>query len=326
MTKKAFYIISAITFAIFVSLLIVVSVYNGSLDYSLSEYLVIGLGFGERYSDNFFGRFFETMGEQPLYLIIQLFMIMAYIILDKHNHRKLCIAGQIVSAICAVAAGFLCLHSIVKYLCCYYSPDSVWKNYFSLWPFITYLLFGIFSTLVWYFLFRKPFKIVFEKNALAVIEFMFVVFFTILLSQVLIHLVIKPLFARVRYRAINVNSLLSFSPWYQTNNIPANLGLNIEDDFRSFPSGHTAAASSTFVFMLLPSYFSGMRTKKLKLICYLVPPIYTLAVAYSRIMVGAHYLSDVLFGWFLTFAIEWIVFFIERKRNKEELLIRKKAM
>ena len=89
-------------------------------------------------------------------------------------------------------------------------------------------------------------------------------------------------------------------------------GLN-GDDYRSFPSGHTGSATCIIMLTLIP-----MRLCDKKWITYLVLGLtsaYSITMAISRVMIGAHYASDTLFA--LTCTIVWfaLVYFVFYKKG-----------
>lgn len=97
---------------------------------------------------------------------------------------------------------------------------------------------------------------------------------------------IKSLWGRVRYRdLIKMPNYDAFTPWYHPNGINGN---------RSFPSGHTGGASMSYLMMLLP--FAAPKWEKRKALCFFIPFVYTSMVAFTRLVVGAHFLSDVTVG------------------------------
>ncbi len=102
----------------------------------------------------------------------------------------------------------------------------------------------------------------------------------------------KLVWGRVRFRQLE-GDLSRFTPWYLPQGFTG---------FFSFPSGHTANAT----FILSVSYYLDYLPEKYKkynpLITVLLG-IWIVLVAFSRVRVGAHYLSDVLFGMAITLAI-----------------------
>ena len=75
------------------------------------------------------------------------------------------------------------------------------------------------------------------------------------------------------------------------------LGLG-EEVFKSFPSGHTASAAMIFTIASLPVFlgFEGKKYLKYRIALWSVAAAFTLIVAVSRLIMGAHYLSDVSAG------------------------------
>lgn len=90
----------------------------------------------------------------------------------------------------------------------------------------------------------------------------------------------------------------------------------------SFPSGHTAAATTLYGFIGIIVYFrmkrSLMRTVLLVLLASLV-----LAIGISRIVLSAHYGSDVLAGFFLG-GLSLSLFFNYPLTRKERLYLKRK--
>lgn len=76
----------------------------------------------------------------------------------------------------------------------------------------------------------------------------------------------------------------------------------IEETGFSFPSGH---AMMTFAFFFLLAHFLWItiKNKPLKISLVVVCAVLIEMVSFSRIYLGVHYLSDILAGWLITFAI-----------------------
>lgn len=103
--------------------------------------------------------------------------------------------------------------------------------------------------------------------------------------------VIKTLWGRVRLRElVNMNSLEDYTPWYYPNFFSGS---------HSFPSGHTAHAT---LLLMLPKWLSGKGEKyrpALTALCF----GFIALMAFSRLAAGAHFLSDILFGFLIAFGI-----------------------
>lgn len=116
---------------------------------------------------------------------------------------------------------------------------------------------------------------------------------------------IKMFWGRVRFRdMITEPDYASFTAWFRPNGI---------NGHKSFPSGHTASASMSYLMMLLP--FTTKRWKNNELICFIIPFIYTSAVAFTRLVMGAHFLSDVTVGGTIGFSSVIIAIIILDKKQ-----------
>lgn len=104
----------------------------------------------------------------------------------------------------------------------------------------------------------------------------------IIFGYLLTNLPLKFLWGRIRFRDFN-GDFSHFSAWYLPN------GFNGND---SFPSGHAAMAWMLISLFVLLTDKSIFRRTALKTITI----SYALIVSFSRIVIGAHFASDVLFG------------------------------
>lgn len=110
---------------------------------------------------------------------------------------------------------------------------------------------------------------------------------TVMFVQLGIVEVIKMFWGRVRFRdLLKAGSYDAFTAWYIPNGINGN---------RSFPSGHTAGAAMSYLIMFFP-FINREKWLKRSWLCFLVPFVFTSTVAFTRLIVGAHYLSDVTIG------------------------------
>ena len=96
---------------------------------------------------------------------------------------------------------------------------------------------------------------------------------------------IKHFWGRVRFK--DLDALYSeFTAWFLPNGINGN---------QSFPSGHSAMA-----WMILPLLLLVVnKSKNIKISLLIFISSWGLAVSLSRVVMGAHYASDVLFGSFI---------------------------
>ena len=94
--------------------------------------------------------------------------------------------------------------------------------------------------------------------------------------------IIKGVWGRVRFREMHDNFEL-YTPWYVVVH---------DSPGTSFPSGHTASAAMTaLLIFLLP-----IQQRRIRNLLVLASVVYTLIMAYSRVVLGAHFFTDTLFG------------------------------
>jgi len=145
------------------------------------------------------------------------------------------------------------------------------RNYF----FLSAILLNIFISL----LFKKRYK--FSKKTILFSRISFKMFFY---GYILFVLPLKIFWGRIRFRDLAEN-YSNFSAWYIPQGFTGN---------DSFPSGHAAMDwmfLSLFVFIVDKPFYKRIILKGLII-------SWALAVCVSRVVIGAHYTSDVLFGAF----------------------------
>ena len=107
----------------------------------------------------------------------------------------------------------------------------------------------------------------------------------------------KVIFHRPRFRAIE-SSMIPYYPWYERcsdyKGYMETFGLASEE-FKSFPSGHAAASMGVpLIALFLP--LIDEKYRKYRLPVFICGLVFSLLVMFSRLLVGAHYLSDVSMG------------------------------
>lgn len=237
-----------------------------------------------------YGRFFEIAGEPPaiLFASFNLFLLMAYGL----RCTELTLRDKLVCALFAVlGVGTVFFTAIKTYNYILDLLDDL--NVSFRLDLVFFLLTLLIAAVV---------SIVFIMTALTVKEERLGALYPIAKSCVLaavLTLVIiwafKLGWGRVRFRNM-YGDLSLFTPWYCINGFTGGF---------SFPSGHTANAtvifSATHYLSFLPK-----KTGWTKPIIYAVLAIWIAVVAFSRVCVGAHFLSDVLFGAAITLAIVYL--------------------
>ena len=122
--------------------------------------------------------------------------------------------------------------------------------------------------------------------------------------------IIKAVWGRVRMRELFASCDFSgFTKWFTPNFFSGS---------KSFPSGHTANAVA---LGLVPIFYSNKLKRRmpyLQVLTYALVAVWSVLVAFTRITVGAHYLSDVLVGGMLAFiAVMLGHYFMRRIREAD---------
>lgn len=121
--------------------------------------------------------------------------------------------------------------------------------------------------------------------------------------------VVKHIMGRVRFRALDEN----YSEFTNFLTIREFLGGLNGDNCKSFPSGHTASAACLLTATLIPWKLSNK--KWLAPLTLTVAFAYSVMIAISRICIGAHYASDVLFGFTFTTICYVVCYFVFIKKG-----------
>ena len=119
---------------------------------------------------------------------------------------------------------------------------------------------------------------------------------------------LKLLMHRPRYRTLILYDDIPFYNWYQRCANYQEL-MNIHglegEEFKSFPSGHTFKSTGIVIAsVFLP--LAEPKLKKFQLPLFIVGMGLTILTGFSRILVGAHFLSDVSMGALITLIVTFI--------------------
>ena len=113
----------------------------------------------------------------------------------------------------------------------------------------------------------------------------------IMCAEVMVVEGLKFLWGRIRFRdLLAAGSYDAFTSFLHPNGI---------NGHKSFPSGHTSGAGMSYLLMTLPYLNKKLESKKTLL--FIIAFVYTGIVAYTRLVMGAHYLSDVTAGGMISF-------------------------
>lgn len=146
-----------------------------------------------------------------------------------------------------------------------------------------------------------------------------VVIMSVVLLEIIVINIIKIPWARPRMRLLASCQQATFQPWWtigcSMKETLINAGIKAEE-FKSFPSGHAGNASCALLLMTLPYIFPQLKGKE-NLLC-VIGIVFTIIVSYSRIVMGAHFLSDVCIGSIVTIVLIFI--FLSLLKNKNDIL------
>lgn len=121
------------------------------------------------------------------------------------------------------------------------------------------------------------------------------------LIVVLLFNLVKLGWGRERFRhMMEIGTVAGFSPWF----IPQ--GLAAGNEFMSFPSGHSANAAIVMWITLLPTFLPSLATKEKLLKVFAC--IWIALVMVSRIIMGAHFLSDVTMGMMISLVTFYVLY------------------
>lgn len=144
-----------------------------------------------------------------------------------------------------------------------------------------------------------------------------VIFFVLLFEMLLVNIVKIP-WGRVRMRHIAADPRAYFMPWWQAGTELKNTliaaGVAAEE-FKSFPSGHTANSACLMLLGLLPMLCQKLANKKTLLI--IIGAVWAMLVAVSRIIMGAHFLTDTVVGFAISLTVMLVICQIVFAKSKQ---------
>lgn len=238
----------------------------GRIDYNISLFLYN--------RESLWGRFFDIFGEQPAFWGL---LIGCVILFFSKQSNKL---WKIFSSALGFIFTFLFLYLIIRTPIRYIHEISRKQMLGNMRVAVVTvsLIISIIITMTaaeWETKFYK-----YRKHALFLI-------LTILTEMLLVN-IIKDIWGRPRMRAIS--GYEEFRYWYEI------AGPAAGHDYRSFPSGHTANAFTLLAYCI---FWPEIKSIKAKLF-FVFALLWGSLVAISRLVLGAHFLSDVIAGFYVT--------------------------
>lgn len=128
------------------------------------------------------------------------------------------------------------------------------------------------------------------------------ILFTVLITTAMIVFIKIP-WGRPRYRSVIAVNGLEYQPWYVIGKTARDAfeGILDHDEFKSFPSGHTASATYILTLITLKNVIPALRNQETALT--IAGFAWIILTAIARIIAGAHFLSDVTFGFLISFTL-----------------------
>jgi membrane-associated phospholipid phosphatase len=231
-----------------------------------------------------------ALGIYPFFTAVVLFSgVAAERILHSNMSQVPKIALVAVFALLAAVIGFIGINKITAADNLGIIFPSIVKNYLAIVP--MFLILEVPFFFAGFALAGKSRDTELLKRAIFMIVLLFVCYIALRAT--------KGIFNRPRPRLVAMGlEGINFVPWYTISPDPSALvaQYNLDpDEFVSFPSGHAVLAASTiYVVLSLTWLFPELRDKRMY-IC-IGSFVFCLIVLFSRIVLGAHYLSDVSAG------------------------------
>lgn len=317
-TKSRTIISICIFVVVFTILITIASIY----DFQVSQILTKNaLKEGDYISNDFFGVVGEAVGTSPIYIVIAVCTsLLCWFFAKSFDKKAWSIVLAVVFAIAGAVAWWFYIKDIFKYVLEHAAAQIGAAAGSVVYEFRHD---GAVMAIEW--------LIAFTLDALTVLVFKNLKKETLkkllwwviaaLVAAVVANLVImfvKDPVGRMRFRAINSSvgqaliqsgQVQGYTPWYIRNGQPSKDIIETfvsnypgaSDAFKSFPSGHTCAAGMSYALIMLPDVVDFKHKKFGKIACWVAPIVITMLVAISRIVVGAHYMSDVTFGGTIAF-------------------------
>ena len=232
------------------------------------------------YGKNLFSTVFEILGEAPIQFLA---LFGAVTLLRFRSRKSKWVSGLLMVAYGILAAAFCAMFGFA-------TINYVNENIAHELPMLVSILTALAGLALAIWLARAvPKERAREAVTFAVITIVYLLLIVIIMNS------IKSVWGRLRMREM-LDPVREFTPWYEIH-----FRGGFDNRFASFPSGHTMNAAGVILITLLPSVFTGLKGREtlLRVIAYL----WAAVVGFSRVVAGAHFTTDVLFGILLSYAL-----------------------
>lgn len=294
----------------FGALLVVATFYDLKVSRIMTRF---SLKEGEYYTNDVFANFFEAVGMLPSYLLGAFSALsVGWFFYKALSKKPLCVIALILGAAAAVYLLSGAFRDMIFYPMRHMIAEDADKAIAAIkamTPTVYLISYVISAAMVAVTLFLT--KDISLETWRKLTFFALIFFLTELISDAVVS-ALKNYVDRVRFRAMNsaygqaVGGFDQYTRWYQVTDHAAAFRLaplvRYTDSFRSFPSGHTECAALSYCLILFIDLFR-VEKRGVKLALWLAPILWTALTAMGRIVAGAHFMSDVLFGGTIPFVL-----------------------
>lgn len=228
------------------------------------------------------GAFVETLGESLAYITLPIGGTLCFAALYKHDKIWARVIGYILLVLGLGMATYFLGKSFFQ--------NNPYNKYLMkpVWGYIlAFVLMLIAGTASFFLVDKGDWKTLLKVG---------IVMLAAMGLQFGIMTLLKKIGGRPRYRFLVDNRYdvsndgVSFLSWYQFQPFKTH-----GDMFKSWPSGHTATATQVMLLACMAPVLR-FKFKNSDIVLFMIGLAYTLFIAFSRILYGAHFLSDVSFG------------------------------
>ena len=214
-----------------------------------------------------YGHFFEAFGELPGALI-GVFSLAALITTGKYNAKWKAILFNIIFGVLLIMFSFMAAVMPMNYLGGIKMPVAG----------ILAAVYAIAALWITKILSKEESRNLRQAAIIGILTFV---------AAILVINIIKMFWGRLRFRSMEV-PYNEFSLWF----IPQ--GLTTNNEYMSFPSGHSANSAVIWWITLLPTFVVSLKEKGKYL--KVIAGAWIVMVMISRVIMGAHFASDVTMG------------------------------
>jgi len=232
--------------------------------------------------DSSWALIFEVIGEFPIYFGLLFFGVTFFHVSEKKFYKHLLL----------IEIFFATFISIMM-------PS----RYLFDFSFVTMGIILLISVITWFVIMKLSYKV--SSETYTNIKGIALAYGIGIITQLIVVYAIKLTWSRQRFFTLNEN-YDGFTPWYV---------INWFGGHTSFPSGHTSGAANILYLTLLPEKLdkSARCNVVVKSLCY----AFIVLTGFSRIILGRHYLSDVVMAFVITYVIHKIVTKSIKDRQKK---------